>query len=342
MIMNRRTFQQKLALSIPLLIAPSFPEMPKRIFPTPLRKGDTIGLITPGSYISDEGLEKAMNNIQSLGFKVKVGKHIRASRGFNAGTDEERLNDLHAMFADDSVAAIWCARGGYGCSRLLPHINYKMISKHPKVLIGYSDVTALLNAIYEKTGLIGLHGPVGASELTNYTQSELLALASGNTRNYEIKISPSNLNEEAAVYHPRTIRSGVAEGILVGGNLSLLAAMAGTEYLPDFKNKIVFIEDIGEKPYRVDRMLTQLRQAAKLKEAAGILLGVFADCEADEDERSLTLWETVNDRTKDLGIPVLYGFSFGHISNQCTLPVGIKVRMDVEQQSLVILEEIMK
>lgn len=129
---------------------------------------------------------------------------------------------------------------------------------------------------------------------------------------------------------------------MVGGNLSLLVAIAGTEYLPNFKNKIVFIEDIGEKPYRIDRMLTQLRQAGKLEEAAGILLGVFSDCEADDDERSLTLWETVNDRTKDLGIPVLYGFSFGHISNQCTFPVGAKVRMNVEQQSLVVLEEIMK
>ena len=342
MIMDRRTFQQKLALSIPFLMIPSFSALPKRIFPAPVREGDTVGLITPGSYISDEGLEKAVSNIQSLGFKVKMGKHIRASRGFNAGADKERLEDLHTMFADDSVAAIWCARGGYGCSRLLPHINYRMISKHPKMLIGYSDVTALLNAIYEKTGLIGLHGPVGASELTNYTKRELLALISGNTRNYEIKVSPSNLNEENTIYHPRTVRPGIAEGLLVGGNLSLLAAMAGTEYLPNFKNKIVFIEDIGEKPYRIDRMLTQLRQAGKLEEAAGILLGVFSDCEADDDERSLTLWETVNDRTKDLGIPVLYGFSFGHISDQCTFPVGAKVRMDVEQQSLVVLEEIMK
>ncbi|KAA3624481.1 MAG: LD-carboxypeptidase, partial [Bacteroidetes bacterium] len=171
--MQRRQFGKKIAAA---LIAGSFLN-PGQVFasntrnkykkglkPKKLQKGDTIGMITPGSYISDEALEKAVTNVESLGFKVKLSQNIRAKRGFNAGTDLERLLDLHTMFTDDQVAGIWCARGGYGCTRLLPYINYNRIKKHPKAFIGYSDVTSLLNAFYLKTDLVGFHGPVGASE----------------------------------------------------------------------------------------------------------------------------------------------------------------------------------
>jgi len=341
--MNRRTFKKKLALGIPLIMSPTMALGAKpRILPKRLRPGDTVGLITPGSYLDDEGLEKAVENIIRLGFKVKMGANIRAKRGFNAGTDQQRLDDLHLMFSDDSVDAVWCARGGYGCSRLLPYIDYQLIKKNPKALIGYSDITALLNAIYKKTGLVGFHGPVGASDFTDYTTEHFKALLMQAKNKHQIKPASENLEEEELAYHPKTIRSGTAEGELVGGNLSLLAAMAGTGYLPDVKGKIVFIEDIGEKPYRVDRMMTQLRQAWKLEDAAGIAMGVFADCEADEDDLSLTLWETVKDRTENLGIPVVYGLSFGHIANQFTLPVGAKSRLDVEARSLTIMEAVVE
>ena len=336
--MDRRSFAASLALSFPLLAAARPFSRKKRLFPRRLQPGDTIGMITPGSYISDESLEKAVNNALKLGFKVKMGKHIRARRGFNAGTDQQRLDDLHLMFSDDTVGGIWCARGGYGCSRLLPFIDYKLISRNPKALIGYSDVTALLNAIYHKTGLIGFHGPVGASELTPYTETQFRAVVMEGKAPYAIPLSEDNMEKEDGAYRTYTIKTGKAKGILIGGNLSLLAALAGTEYLPDAKGKLVFMEDIGEKPYRIDRMLTQLRQAWGLNQAAGIAMGIYADCQPREGEPSLSLEETVRDRTENLDIPAIYGLSFGHIDDQCTLPVGIEAELDVEEQRLTLLE----
>ena len=336
--MNRRSFTKKVALSVPVLAGASFMPAPQRILPKRLQPGDTIGLITPGSYIEEEGLQKAVDNMLKLGFRLKLGKNIRVQRGFNAGTDQQRLDDLHMMFADDSVSGIWCARGGYGCSRLLPNIDYDLIRNNPKALIGYSDVTALLNAIFHKTGLIGFHGPVGASELTEYTEAQFRAVVMEGRTAHSISLSQENKEKEDTAFHTFTINKGKARGILIGGNLSLLAAMAGTDYLPEAKGKLVFIEDVGEKPYRIDRMLTQLRQAWQLGQSAGIAMGIFEDCQAKEEERSLSLTETVIDRIKELNVPAVYGLSFGHIANQCTLPVGIEAELDVEGQSLTLLE----
>lgn len=336
--MDRRSFARKMALTLPVLagarLAPSaLPLLPRRLQP-----GDTIGLITPGSYIDDESLKKAVDNLLSLGFRLKMGKNLRARRGFNAGTDQQRLDDLHTMFADDSVDGIWCARGGYGCSRLLPAIDYDLIRNNPKALIGYSDVTALLNAIYHKTGLVGFHGPVGASELTEYTEAQFRAVVMEGNAPYAIPLSVENQKKENPAFQPFPLRGGKARGLLIGGNLSLLAAMAGTPYLPEAAGKLVFLEDVGEKPYRIDRMLTQLRQAWSLGQAAGIALGIFEDCQPGEGELSLSLAETLTDRLQELNIPALYGLSFGHIADQCTLPVGIEAELDVENQSLVLLE----
>jgi muramoyltetrapeptide carboxypeptidase len=310
----------------------------KALKPKKLKKGDTIGMITPGSYISDEALEKAVTNVESLGFKVKLSKNIRAKRGFNAGTDLERLLDLHTMFTDNDVAGIWCARGGYGCTRLLPYVDYSLIKKHPKALIGYSDVTALLNAIYLKTDLVGFHGPVGASEFSDYTKEHLLAVLVEGKEKHVIPISQEHKNNENPAYQARQLRYGKVTGRLVGGNLSLLSSMSGTEWEPDYKDTITFMEDIGEKPYRLDRMLTQLRQTGNFKEAAAIAFGIFEDCAAPEGEDSLSLSDTILDRTTDLQIPAFYGLSFGHITDQFTLPVGIMAELDTRMQTLTLLE----
>lgn len=344
--MNRRNFSKITATSglamLPFLssskneYAEDFCKIKK---PLRLKKGDTIGMITPGSYISDEGLKTAIEHVENLGFKVQLGKHIRAKRGFNAGTDAQRLEDLHAMFSDKNVAGIWCARGGYGCGRLLQKIDYQLIKKNPKVLIGYSDITALHLAIYKKTGLICFHGPVGASEFTKYTLENFQKIVMQPQANILLKPAKENLEQEDPNFHPRTIISGKAQGKLIGGNLSLLASLVGTDFEPDFKNKIVFIEDIGEKPYRIDRMLTQLRQGTNLREANGIALGIFADCEADTDDNSLTLLETLTDRLGDLQMPVVYGLSFGHIANQITLPIGVEAALNTVDFTLKILEE---
>jgi muramoyltetrapeptide carboxypeptidase len=317
------------------------PKRRKSIRPKRLKKGAHIGLITPGSFIDDEGLQKAVNNLENLGFKVSLAKNIRAERGFTAGSDQERLADLHHMFADKSIDGIWCARGGYGCSRLLPYIDYRLIKKNPKIVIGYSDITALLIAIYQKTGLIGFHGPVASSDFNDYTESQLRKVIIDPQVPNLISLSAENesLAKENAVYQSQTIRSGIAEGKLIGGNLSLLAPLAGTKFQPDIKGKLLFIEEIGEAPYRIDRMLTQLRQSYPLKAAAGIILGVFRGCERKEGSRSLSLQATLKDRLGDLNIPVVYGTSFGHISNMCTLPIGVKARLDADKKAITLLEK---
>ena len=337
--MKRRSFTKQ-ALALPFMggALSATANTPKPVLPKRLQPGDTIGLITPGSFISDEALEKAVSNMLKLGLRVKMGKHIREKHGFVAGTDQQRLDDLHTMFSDRSVDAIWCARGGYGCTRLLPQIDYKLIQKNPKILIGYSDITALLNAIHHKTGLITFHGPVGASEFSPYTEAQVRAVLMEGKAPHAIPLSADNEASTDPLYQPEVILEGQAEGKLLGGNLSLLASMAGTRYLPSPQGAIVFIEDIGESPYRVDRMLTQLRQAWPLKDAKGIALGVFADCTKKEGSDSLTLSETLNEQLRPTKTPTAYGLPFGHIDHQCTFPVGVRASFDAANRSITLLE----
>jgi muramoyltetrapeptide carboxypeptidase len=341
--MKRRQFNQQIGLAgllsaTPLLTSIARPPKKKLIKPKRLKKGDTIGMISPGSHISDEELEKAVIRMEELGFQVKLSKNVSAKRGFNAGTDEQRLNDLHSMFSDKQVDGIWCTRGGYGCSRLLPKINYNLIKRNPKVLIGYSDITALNQGIFQKTGMVCFHGPVGASELTEYNKQHITNILLEPKEKYSILLSEENLQTESDHYKIEVIRPGKMKGPLIGGNLSLLAALAGTPYNFDAKGKIVFIEDVGEKPYRIDRMLTTIRQACNLKAASGIILGIFEDCQPGENDLSLSLMETLRDRLRDLDVPVIYGLSFGHIMNQCIFPLGVKAELDTGQQSINLLE----
>ncbi len=314
-------------------------DMKKCIKPKTLAPGDTIGLITPSSSITEEKLEKAIANMKMLGLKVKLGKHIKAINGYLAGTDEQRLEDLHNMFADDEVDGIWCIRGGYGVGRILPKINYKLIKKNPKVLIGYSDITALLLAIYQKTGLIGFHGPLASSDFTDYSVKHLKGVLMNPQMSYTMDHAMDSDDSTDKAYHSKVLRSGKAKGELTGGNLTLLAAAMGTDFQPKFKNKLVFIEDIGERPYRLDRMFTQLLQSSDLHKAGGILLGVFEGCEAKENDRSLSLMEMFKDRLGHLEMPIIYGLSFGHIKNHMTLPVGIEAKMDTDKRTVTLLEK---
>lgn len=319
-------------------IQPNF-NMKKCIKPNALSPGDTIGLITPSSSITDEKLEKAISNMKLLGLKVKLGKHIKSINGYLAGTDEQRLEDLHNMFADDEVDGIWCIRGGYGVGRILPKINYKLIKKNPKVLIGYSDITALLLAVHQETGLIGFHGPLASSDFTDYSVKHLKGVLMNPQMSYTIGHAMDSDDSKDKTYHSKVIRIGKAKGELTGGNLTLLAAAIGTNFQPTFKNKLVFIEDIGEKPYRLDRMFTQLLQGTDLHKAAGIILGVFEDCEAKESDRSLSLMEMFDDRLGHLNMPIIYGLSFGHIKNHMTLPVGIEAEMDTAKRTVRLIEK---
>jgi muramoyltetrapeptide carboxypeptidase len=340
--MNRRIFTSSLLTASAGLAFSAPTDVPKkrRILPAHLNPGDQVGLISPASYIDDEGLEKAIEHLKSLDLKPVLGKNIRALYGSLAGTDEQRLADLHQMFADPQIKGIWCARGGYGCARFLPKLDYKMIRQNPKVFIGYSDITALHLALERHTGLVTFHGPVGSSPLTDYTRSQVKTLLFTPFEQHKIELAPKQAEQalENAAFKTTVIRPGRAEGTLTGGNLSLLASVVGTDYAPQLKNKILFLEDVGEKPYRIDRMLTTLRQAWPMEELAGIALGVFSDCEAKEGSRSLSLLQTLEDRLGDLAMPIIYGLSFGHIDEMCTLPLGIRARLDTETASLTLLE----
>jgi muramoyltetrapeptide carboxypeptidase len=244
------------------------------------------------------------------------------------------------MFLDKKLKAIFTVRGGYGCSRLLPLLDFDIIRSNPKIFVGYSDITALLYGIYAKTGLVGFHGPVGISSFSEFSVKHLKNILSEPIHNYEMKNLP---DEEAKIL---VIAEGVSEGELIGGNLSIVVSLIGTEYDVDTKDKIIFLEEIGEEPYRIDRMLTQMRQSGKFDSCSGIALGVFRRCDIDQKnpkfENSLSLKQVLEDRLGDLGIPVIYGLSFGHIKNKITLPFGIKARLDTYNKKLVLLESAVK
>ncbi len=309
--------------------------------PKRLKSGDTIGIIAPASGVSDETLEESLLNFQDLGFKTKVGKFARSRNGFLAGKDSERLRDLHWAFQDSEVKAVWCIRGGYGTSRLLPKINYDLIKRHPKIFVGFSDITALHIALYQKTGLVTFHGPNGASTFTDYTKRHLINILTKPRRKYEIGLPEVPEGEDPELYKATVINGGRANGRLTGGNLSLLSVLAGTPYgLENVKGKILFIEDVNEQPYRIDRMLTQLRQSLNMRSLAGIAVGVFT--RGAPDQPSQTMTEVIRERLGGLGIPVIFGLSFGHIRDKFTIPLGIKAELDTARSTLTFLESSVK
>ena len=341
--MKRRNFLRS-AAAVSLLTPTAFGKGQKIarpikiIKPKRLRPGDTIAVIAPASGIEPENFEKALQNLADLGFKTKAGINARRRAGFLAGTDKERTDDLHRAFADKTVDGIWCVRGGYGATRILPAVDFNLIRRNPKIFVGYSDITALHTAIFQNTGLVTFHGPVAASSFSDYTKNHLVNVLMNPSASYKIESAPENAANESELYKTATITPGKCRGTLIGGNLSLLTAVAGTPFaLRATRGKILFIEDVREAPYRVDRMLTQLRESLNLSALAGIALGVFADSNP-KDEISPSLLDVVKDRLGDLGIPVVYGLSFGHIHDQFTLPVGIRAELDADAATINLLE----
>jgi muramoyltetrapeptide carboxypeptidase len=331
--MQRRDFTNMLALSPMLMLKyEALLNAKKTIALQPLKIGDTVGLIAPGSPIKEEKFSNALANMERMGLKIKYSPNVFKKSGYLAGDDESRLNDIHAMFLDKEVKAIWCLRGGYGCTRIMPYLDYGMIKNNPKILIGYSDITALLLAINKKTGLKGFHAAVAISELfSEYTFEHTRAMLFNEKKEfyYESKIQQN----EKFKQEPYTILPGQARGAIIAGNLSLLCAMIGGAFAPSYKNKIVFIEEVGEKPYRIDRMLTQLIQSTDIAKCAGIVLGVFSDCEAKAEDQSFSLKEVLVERFKILNKPCFYGFPFGHVGDITPLPIGGQASIDAEKMN---------
>ena len=316
--------------------------------PSPLQPGDQIGLITPGFPTDEEGLNEALEHIKSYDLEPVMGKHVNAPFGYLAGTDADRAADVMSMFTNPEIKGIWCIRGGFGCTRILNLLDYKLIRKNPKLLIGYSDITALHLAIYQKTGLVSFHGPVATSQPNDYSTKGALRFIQTPLDWQSPIVNYAGQEELAATqtaFKAYTLRGGTAQGKLVGGNLSLVSALVGTPYLPSFKNAVVYLEDVGEKPYRIDRMLVQLLQGSDLKEAAGIVLGVFNDCEPGESadpEKTFTMHQVFEQHLLPLGVPICYGMSFGHIDHQFTIPIGVEARLNADQRQIQLLESPVK
>ena len=308
--------------------------------PKRLRPGMTVGLVTPASNVpEDQELHAAMDLVRSLGFSAEPAANLFSRTQYLAGTDQQRADDLNAMFADTDIDAIFCVRGGYGSGRLLRYLDYDMIAANPKVIMGYSDITSILNAIYLRTGLVTFHGPIAGGNFSNYTYEQYKKVLIEPVQIARIGEPPEFETRPGVVdWENRltTIVSGVAEGHLVGGNLSLMVTLLGTPFEPQFEGAILFLEDVGEPPYSVDRMLTHLWMAGKLEQLAGIVLGKFTD--DGYDRNTFSMEEVLRNRLEPLGIPTLRGAMIGHIEDKTVVPLGVRARLDADAGALTLLE----
>ncbi len=325
-----------LSRAMPASAAPSPLKRPPR-----LKAGDTIGLISPASPLGDHfDMDLVLENIRAMGLKPKLGQHALDRSGYFAGDDTARAADLNAMFADKDVKGVFAVRGGWGCARILPHIDWDVVRANPKLLLGYSDITALHMSFAAKAGFGTVHGPNAGGRWGKLSWENFRAIAfDGAMPTFRNPVA----DEDRLVQRKgrtRTLRGGKASGRLLGGNLTVLTGLVGTPYLPDFTGAILFIEDVGEAEYRVDRMMTQLDQGGVLGKVSGVVFGQCTDCvvmDAD-DLGKFTLSEVLEHHLKPLGVPVFQGLEFGHIDDQFSLPVGVKAEIDADAGTLKLLE----
>ncbi len=301
------------------------------IRPRKLSLGQTLGIIAPASAPPDaKALDRALDVLKHLGYRIKLARNVHNRHGFLAGTDRERGSDLMRMFTDKKVDAVLCVRGGYGTARLLPLLDYKVIAANPKIFVGFSDITSLHCAFLTKAKLISFHGPMMVSdfsreELSQFAVKSFLETLSGQGGAFVKGYSGNTV---------KVLRRGVARGRLVGGNLAVLCTLLGTPWMPTLKGRILFIEDIGELPYRFDRMLTQLLNCGLLQQVAGVAIGLNVDCEDPKAKVTMeyrqSLEDVLRERLLPLNVPVVTGLPFGHVPENGTLPMGVKAELDAD------------
>jgi len=298
------------------------------IKPKALHPGDTIGVVAPAAAIEREYLERGVAALSAMGYRVKVSRHALDRATILAGEDRVRASEVAAFFADPEVKAIFAARGGYGCGRILPLIDFDALRANPKIFMGFSDETFLLNALVDRCGLVSFHGPMVAMDFAGgvdgAARAHLTSLLAGGSAGFELPA-------------PCVVRKGKTRGPLIGGCLSVVVAMLGTPWEPKFDGRILFLEDTGEKAYRVDRMLTQLRQCGVFKRVAGIVFGAIHPVNGSEAERSL-IAEFIACETADLNIPVLSGIEAGHGTDNYVLPFGLEAELDAATKRLIFTE----
>jgi muramoyltetrapeptide carboxypeptidase len=313
---------------------------PNPIRPPRLHTGDLIGLINPsGAIYERQPYELTHDALRALGFRTKEAPNLRARYGHMAGTPRQRADDIHALFADPSVAGILAVTGGSGANRVLPLLDYALIGRTPKFLGGFSDLTALISAVHVKTGLVTFHSPLGRSEWNAFSIEHFKAVVmDGAAHTLRNTLVPGDdlVSKEGRI---STLRGGRAQGPLLGGNLAVLTSLAGTPYMPNLDGAILFLEDVNEYVYRVDRMLSTLMLSGALQRVAGVVLGGFTDCRPSEGSfGTLTLDEVFDDYFGPLNVPVYRGAQFGHVARKFTLPLGVRAEIDADAGTLRLLE----
>ena len=313
---------------------------PERVKPPRLRPGDVVGLVEPAGFTDDQfDLDVVKETIVAMGLKPKPARHLLDRHGYLAGKDEDRAADLNAMFADREVKAVFAVRGGWGCARILPYLDFTTIRANPKLLIGFSDITALHMAFAARAGFTTIHGPNAASSWPRFSWDAFRAIAfDGGT---PLLTNPQAKEDRLVPLggRIRTFGSGRASGRLLGGNLTVLTALMGTGWLPDFTGAILFLEDVDEAPYRIDRMLTQLSLAGVLRKLAGLVFGQCTSCGATGPSYGgFTLSQVLEQHLRPLGIPAFQGAAIGHVANQFSLPLGVRAEIDADAGSIRLLE----
>ena len=301
----------------------------KIVKPARLKKGSLIGIISPASSPDDlSTVENGAKYLEKLGYRVEIGKNVGQNFGYLAGTDQQRIDDLHYMFKKKDIKAIFCARGGYGTPRLLDKIDYSLIKRNPKILVGYSDITALQMAIMKKTGLVTFAGPMLSmdfqSDISEFTEEMFWKILTSNKKYGRI-----SQPDDEKIFE---LHKGQARGRILGGNLSVFTSLVGTQYFPDLKDRILILEEIGEMPYRIDRLLNQLRLHKAFVNIKGVILGAFIDCnEHDPLKKTLSLGEVISEYLEGTKMPVVYNFKHGHIRNSITVPFGIVTKINTSK-----------
>ncbi len=342
-MIDRRGALTGLAAAAALMLPGAAPRaLPRRIKPPRLRPGDMVGLAAPAGFVPDRfGIEELEATVRAMGLVPRLAANLQARSGYLAGTDEARAAALNAMFRDKDLRAIFAVRGGWGSERLLPLLDFAALAANPKVLVGSSDVTALHLAIAAKTALPGIHGPNLASSWSAPAWESFRRLVfDGEAPTYSI--APAS--EDRLVPRGgrvRTFRPGTARGPLLGGNLSVLSALVGTPWLPDFTGAILFLEDTNEAEYRIDRMMSQLALSGILGRCAGVVFGQCTNCTNPGDGYgNFTVYEVLDQHLAPLGVPAFQGAMIGHIAGQLSIPVGVAAEIDAGAGSIRVLEPV--
>ncbi len=305
-----------------------------------LKLGSRIGLVAPaGPLLERDDLARGRELCQALGYQPVLFPSAGRKYGYLAGSDDERVADLNAALADPSLDAVWCLRGGYGMTRILPRVDLAAAARHPKVVLGYSDITALLVPLHAATGLVTFHGPIARAALGPFSRWHLDRVTTSVSPAGRLgRLAPPSDVLVSSANRIVTLRGGRAEGPLVGGNLSLLQCLVGTSWFPDLAGAILFIEDVGEDLYRVDRMLAHLRTVGALAKVAGVIVGRFTEMDRGGDDGALGFDEVLATYLEPLGVPVAFGFPIGHIEEQWTMPIGVRARLDADAGEVELLE----